>query len=415
MLNLIVLILNLLQAVTFCNAQNYVTSSNVALLQLWNKNTSVNLIDNGKNQFSGLEYDAERGYIFAGADTLIVWDIKNNKQVISHVEKGAVYCIAKVNSTLVLLGYDYYLVFLKGDNITREELRVTLGKVRSLKVLEQENKVLVGSLDKQSIFLFCLIKRVELSNIDLRNAILALDSIGRDFIVSQCYTSFVCVHNLTVKDTFVEVKRSLNIGTKNDIFAIKIINERSVFLGCTLYLGFWNVTDNNVIQLRKTAGVNYQVSIFDLLDNERIGAINAQGNLDVWSISSLSYLETLKNDNNLVYAFKVITPMVQLNSNNISLVINQTNTPTITTSTKIWTSPTHLTTTSSTISKIEFSTYHNTTSTTFLVNNSTIIRVTQFNASNIISSVPTSANLLATSDLINTHTTKIQIIKSDLN
>ncbi|CAF0973742.1 unnamed protein product [Brachionus calyciflorus] len=344
-------------------AQYYATASKGNKVQLWNESISFQYtpVVYGRDPFYGLAYDFERDYIYVGTDDgqMIVWNVKNNTQIKSFKEKSAVFCIAKVNSTLVVIAYDYFLVFISGYDLSnRTELREgAFGKIRALKVLENENKILIGAADKNSIFLYCLINLKILDQIDLASSIITIDAINRDFIVSECDKLYVCIHTITNTSTFNQVQKSLSLDT--NILAIKIINEKSVFLGCLLYLGFWNVSNNKVIQLKS----NYEVPFLEKLSSDKIGAINLQGNLDVWSISSLSFIETLKNDNNLVFAFIFIPSTFQSN------IISNTIKPSTSTSTLGTSSSTTIPSTTSTTSS---TTIPSTTSTTSSTSTTTV-------------------------------------------
>ncbi|CAF0795804.1 unnamed protein product [Brachionus calyciflorus] len=141
------------------NAQLYVTSTGGGVVDLWNTSSIWRTIRNSSSAIKVLEYDSVKKYLYAGSENGIVniWDLDRNLLVKTWNENGNIISIKKINMTHLSLIANNQLVIVSELNYSRKQFGLGSGyQLDTLNIIENENKILIGSGNKKTLSIFCL-------------------------------------------------------------------------------------------------------------------------------------------------------------------------------------------------------------------------------------------------------------------
>ncbi|CAF0913404.1 unnamed protein product, partial [Brachionus calyciflorus] len=222
---------------------------------LWNKSASyMKNFYNKKSKIHSLIYDPDVNFIYGGSDKKEItrYSLETNTFSPISSESKTVYEVGKINKTHLVCCYEDGISIrpINGGTSFRIFTSSQFGKLRAMKLLDQEQKILLGSEDQKALILYCIIQNNILINLPLASNILAIDTLDKNFIVTECYGDFVCLHSLISNNTEFSLLKKIKLKTK--IFAIKIINEKYILLGGEKIFALWNLTTNRALGLTKT-------------------------------------------------------------------------------------------------------------------------------------------------------------------
>ncbi|CAF0829354.1 unnamed protein product, partial [Brachionus calyciflorus] len=288
-------LLNFLALLAYSKAQYFAVYTEDGFLRLWNQSAEYqsHLYFTDK-KINSLIYDPDVNCIYGGSDKNEITRFSFETNTFSQIsnESKSVNEVGKINSTHLVGCYDGEISIrpINGGKSFKIFTSDQLGKLRAMKLLNQEQKILLGSEDKQTLILYCLIQNNILVNLPLGSGILAIDTLNKNFIVSECHVDYVCLHSLKSEINEFSLLKKIRLKTK--IFAIKIINERFVLLGGDKIFALWNVTMNRAFGLTKT---DYKVRFLEIITNETFIAALDDGSIDVWSFVPIKIFNGIRN------------------------------------------------------------------------------------------------------------------------
>ncbi|CAF0712047.1 unnamed protein product [Brachionus calyciflorus] len=296
----------LVYSLRFCNGQLYATSTGEGFVHLWNKSSILRTLKNSSSTIKVLEYDSIKNYLYTGAENGIIniWDLNNNLLVKAWKENGKIKSIKKINSTLFSLITNNQLVLISELDNSKKQFEIANGhQFDTLNILENENKILIGSGNRKTLSIFCLLRenfvKNETNNIMFQ--INAVDLLDSNFIVTECERKTACILKILPNNSFMANKK---ISTEEQISDIKIIDEYNVLLKLDDKLKLWDLTTDKLIEIKNKDDNDYEVNIIEIKDENFFYIVYSDSKIDLWNIKTKKFEQNLNNSSSEIYAIK---------------------------------------------------------------------------------------------------------------
>ncbi|CAF1079165.1 unnamed protein product [Brachionus calyciflorus] len=184
-----------------------------------------------------------------------------------------------INETTCLIGYDKALSFLNLPQLEEKKkiFDENLDEIKSMKLLQEERIVLIGSSDEK-IYVLSLESENITSFIKTEMEINALDSLNRNTIVSGCKSSDgkkdICSYYLNENNQLVK-NRSAFVDeelTSGEIYSIEILDNNTLITGdeCGI-ISFWNTENLEIVMTVPSSGKIYALRNIDFSININTG------------------------------------------------------------------------------------------------------------------------------------------------
>ncbi|CAF1002339.1 unnamed protein product [Brachionus calyciflorus] len=254
-----------------------------------------------------MAFDLKNNLLLAGtvSRSILIYDILNNSLTTLNTN-NSINSLLSVNETLFLTGGDGKLVFYYIiKNSFHPVVKLVDFYISCLKLLKQDNLILIGSKDKK-VLVYDLM--TENFKVNVMNSIIkSIDFLNRNFIVSQCSTQWICVFKLELDNSLTQII----IGNFNliiDIYSIKIIDDSSIIIGLGAlngdYLCLWNLKNGDLNYFQSDS----RILTIEILDPNLIIYGQENGRLNLFNyretkiksflnLKTILVLETIENCN----------------------------------------------------------------------------------------------------------------------